>query len=189
MAMSDETGYTIDDLAGAVGVPVRTVRYYLAEGLLPGPGKRGRGALYTTEHLRRLRLIRLLVERRVPLTDIRDQLADLDDADVERLLAREARYVARLKEETAADSPRGYVAALLQQAETAGDQPRARAAYSLAPPSAPPAPPSVRTEGWRRWPLLPGLEIHVRQDVAGKYRGLIERMIGLARGHDPPDAP
>ena len=52
----------IEELADLVGVPVRTVRYYIAEGLLPGPGTRGKGTVYGEEHLLRLRLIRLLAD-------------------------------------------------------------------------------------------------------------------------------
>lgn len=45
---------TIDDLAARAEVPIRTVRFYIAEGLLPGASSRGKGASYTQEHLDRL---------------------------------------------------------------------------------------------------------------------------------------
>ncbi|MCC6628064.1 MAG: MerR family transcriptional regulator [Chloroflexi bacterium] len=182
--MDEDAGYTIDEMASAVDVPVRTVRYYLAEGLLPGPGKRGKGALYSGAHVQRLRLIRRLVARHVPLSDIGTQLASLDDDDVRRLLAQEERQATQLVAEAASSSPRDYVATLLRQADVVGDAPRARAAYSLAAPVAPQPP---RPETWQRWEVLPGLELLVRRDLAGTHRRLIERLIALARGHDPPD--
>src|ERR1044072_5340530 len=39
----DEPGLTIEELAKRADVPVRTVRFYITERLLPGPGGRGRG--------------------------------------------------------------------------------------------------------------------------------------------------
>ena len=73
----EERGWTVEELADLVGVPVRTIRYYITEGLLPGPGTRGKGTVYTEEHLLRLRLIRLLADQRVPLAQIREQVAAL----------------------------------------------------------------------------------------------------------------
>ena len=53
----------ISDLSARSGVPVATLKYYLREGLLP-PGERisANQASYGDEHLRRLRLIRILQE-------------------------------------------------------------------------------------------------------------------------------
>lgn len=51
---------TLADLADASGLPARTIRFYIARGLLSGPAKAGRGAAYTAEHLVRLEQIRSL---------------------------------------------------------------------------------------------------------------------------------
>ncbi|GAB7190540.1 MerR family transcriptional regulator [Kineococcus sp. NUM-3379] len=71
----------ISELGRATGVPVATVKYYLREGLLP-PG-RATGATqaqYGEEHVRRLRLVRALVDvGGLPLARVRDVLACLDD--------------------------------------------------------------------------------------------------------------
>jgi DNA-binding transcriptional MerR regulator len=48
-------GMTIEALADAAGVSVRTARFYISQGLLPGPGARGRAATYGPDHLARLR--------------------------------------------------------------------------------------------------------------------------------------
>ena len=63
----DEISLTIDELSEQTPTPLRTVRYYIAENLLPGSGSRGKCARYTEAHLLRLRLIRRLTERRAPL--------------------------------------------------------------------------------------------------------------------------
>ena len=53
----------ISELAGATGVPVATVKYYLREGLLPaGRTVTARLSEYDDEHVRRLRLLRALRE-------------------------------------------------------------------------------------------------------------------------------
>lgn len=60
---STPVGYGLGRLAEAAGVPVGTVKYYLREGLLPaGRLRSATRADYDGEHLRRLRLLRLLRE-------------------------------------------------------------------------------------------------------------------------------
>ena len=51
---------TLAELADASGVPARTIRFYIARGLLGGPVKAGRGAAYTADHLARLEQIKAL---------------------------------------------------------------------------------------------------------------------------------
>jgi DNA-binding transcriptional MerR regulator len=51
---------TLGEIAEAAGLPARTIRFYIARGLLNGPVKGGRGAAYTTEHLARLDRIKSL---------------------------------------------------------------------------------------------------------------------------------
>lgn len=50
--------YSIDELASLAGVTPRTVRYYIAEGLLDPPIGEKRGAHYVQRHLDQLVLIR-----------------------------------------------------------------------------------------------------------------------------------
>ena len=52
--------WRLGELADASGLPARTVRFYIARGLLDGPVKGGRGAAYTREHLARLDRIKSL---------------------------------------------------------------------------------------------------------------------------------
>lgn len=51
---------SLAELAETTGIPARTIRFYIARGLLPGPVKAGRGAVYTGAHLRRLEKIKAL---------------------------------------------------------------------------------------------------------------------------------
>src|SRR5512132_4409623 len=83
----DEGTYAIGDLAALAGTTPRTVRYYVAQGLLPPPVGVGPGAHYTDDHLGRLRLIRRLQRQHQPLSEIRQRLASLGQGEVAALVA------------------------------------------------------------------------------------------------------
>jgi DNA-binding transcriptional MerR regulator len=51
---------TLAELSEESGIPARTIRFYIARGLLDGPVKAGRGAVYTTQHLARIEKIKSL---------------------------------------------------------------------------------------------------------------------------------
>ncbi|MFT4298540.1 MAG: MerR family transcriptional regulator [Aeromicrobium sp.] len=60
---SDETEFTIDELAAHVGMTVRNVRAYAGRGILPPPRLEGRTGYYGREHVQRLQLVRELLDR------------------------------------------------------------------------------------------------------------------------------
>lgn len=67
---------TIDELANASGTTTRTIRFYAQEKLLPAPTKfNGRLALYDDEHLEKLKLIKNLKDKYVPLALIKTIVA------------------------------------------------------------------------------------------------------------------
>src|SRR5207302_6054402 len=67
----------IDDLAHLSGVPSRTIRFYITEGLLPVPIMKGRVAYYNQEHLLVLNLIKVYKEQQnLPMEVIR-QLTEI----------------------------------------------------------------------------------------------------------------
>ncbi|MFI6874171.1 MerR family transcriptional regulator [Streptomyces sp. NPDC050400] len=69
------------ELSERGGVPVGTIKYYLREGLLP-PGRRvsATQAEYDEAHLRRLNLVRALIQiGRVPVATAREVLGHIDD--------------------------------------------------------------------------------------------------------------
>jgi DNA-binding transcriptional MerR regulator len=117
MSTNDLRLLTVYELAASAGVPVRTVRFYIAEGLLPGASARGKGASYTQEHLDRLQLIRLLVARHLPLAEIRALLTRLPPGEVRDVVEEEQ---ARTEEVAAQagkpSSPKEYLSTLLEQA-------------------------------------------------------------------------
>jgi DNA-binding transcriptional MerR regulator len=74
--MPDEM--TLAELADASGLAARTIRFYIARGLLEGPVKAGRAAAYTAEHLARLERIKKLQAQGRMLSEIGRSLAGAD---------------------------------------------------------------------------------------------------------------
>lgn len=82
---------TIDELAVATGMTVRTTRYYASLGLLPPPTRRGRLAYYSREHRARLELIRALQDHGFTLAAIERYMSRIpQDATVEDLAVQRA---------------------------------------------------------------------------------------------------
>src|SRR5688500_1074841 len=89
--MLDDGLLTIDELALATGLTVRTTRYYASLGLLPAPMRRGRMAYYGPVHLGRLQLIRTLQEQGYSLAAIERHLATVPmDATTEEIAVQRA---------------------------------------------------------------------------------------------------
>src|SRR5258706_12697190 len=65
---------TLAELSEESSIPARTIRFYIARGLLKGPVKAGRGAVYTAEHLARLEKIKALQAEGRMLTQIAHDL-------------------------------------------------------------------------------------------------------------------
>lgn len=84
--MNENEPMTISELADAAGVTVRTIRYYVNEGLLPPAETAGRYALYDASYLNRLELIRRWKDAYLPLKEIRERMALLNDAQVREML-------------------------------------------------------------------------------------------------------
>lgn len=160
---NDDRTYTLDELSTAAQVTPRTVRYYIAEGLLPPAPAIGRNATYSQEHLDRLLAINTMKEMYLPLKEIRARLHTLtreqmrDPAQVAAMgaMARTGR-APRMQSPRAEESASDY---LEQHA------PRERRAFSPASAPAPvqrPAPRSVDT--WERFPVTRDAELLIRSD-------------------------
>ncbi|WP_328886892.1 MerR family transcriptional regulator [Streptomyces sp. NBC_00316] len=78
----------LSELSEQSGVTTATIKYYLREGLLP-PGERisATQAEYGETHLRRLRLVRALIQvGRLPVTTAREVLSHVDDESLGRTI-------------------------------------------------------------------------------------------------------
>jgi DNA-binding transcriptional MerR regulator len=200
--MPPDTEYSLQELADLAGATPRTIRYYIAQGLLASPGRVGPGTTYSDGHLQRLRLIRKLQREHLPLAEIRSRLAALDDATV-----------AALVEAPAAEPPAGsavdYIRGVLR-----GDSPPDGTLWNQAvggsPPGSPigpstspalrssvvldlpwsapaepsptyPATPTPDRSQWDRILLAPDVELHVRRPLGRRQHKRVERLIEIAK--------
>lgn len=90
--------YTITELSELSGVARRNIHFYVQQGLLPPADGAGLAARYGEEHLLRLRAIPLLRNRGLRLDEIREQLTDLRQAELEKLIAQPPQPVPPVKE-------------------------------------------------------------------------------------------
>jgi DNA-binding transcriptional MerR regulator len=82
----DRDGLSLTELARRADVTPRTVRYYIAQGLIPAPAA-GPGQHYGQGQLLRIALIKRLQREHLPLAEIRARLSTLDDAAVASALS------------------------------------------------------------------------------------------------------
>jgi DNA-binding transcriptional MerR regulator len=163
----------INSLSRAADVPVRTIRYYLAEGLLPSPNGRGPAATYSREHLDRLRLIRRLQDAHQPLAVIKTRLAGLDPPGV-------AHALAALEDESGA-APRSaadYVRRVMapaRQGETIPQTPPTHGTAQIVSPKTP------TRSTWERIGVHPDIELHVRRPLARADQRRLEALLEQAK--------
>jgi DNA-binding transcriptional MerR regulator len=162
---------TIRDLCDRSGIPVRTIRFYITERLLPGPEGRGSTTSYTEEHLTQLLLIRELVLLHVPLAEIRDRLEKVSPAELEQVL-KEAKRRARSETMTKEGSPKEYIGAMLARAREQGIIHEASQAYGI----------RSSHDVWRRIRLRPGIELHVSLDMERSESRVVEQIVEFVRG-------
>lgn len=126
--------------SAAVAPAERTIRFYIARGLLAPPEGRGTAATYSYRHLLQLLAIKLRQMEGAPLVTIGREFQDATGDVLER------RVAAALGEHLP-HPDRLAVAAAGRAFQTAG----------------PVAAPDGGGERWRRVPITPGVELHVRE--------------------------
>ena len=195
----EEKSYRVSELAGHAGVSVRTVRYYIKEGLLPSPKLRGRYALYDEEHLDRLRLILRLKDAYLPLKEIRTKLKDLEIDELRELLNEEVLLSSQQvipdlmslepepQDAKGGDpaSARDYITRVLKAHTPAPEQSKAAPAPAPQPIPTPQIKKrkaaSASQPNWQRIEVISGLELHVRDDVRTQRGGLVARLLAHAQ--------
>jgi len=81
--MSRESKYSLRELAKVTGVEPRTIRWYIAEGLLKGPESLGPKAYYTEQHRKRIETVRQLKEiYGLSISEIRRYVTMAGDEDI-----------------------------------------------------------------------------------------------------------
>lgn len=154
-----QTEWKLAELAAEAGVSPRTVRYYVQRGLLPAPPFKGPDTVYGEEHLRRLKAIRVLQARFLPLDAIQVELARLSPDELKTLAE------AQLPTDILPPPPPAL--------------PEPAKASEVSTPGPVSASGQAPMAGYRRWELAPGLELHLADSADEKTRALADRVRAL----------
>ncbi|QSQ11245.1 MerR family transcriptional regulator [Myxococcus landrumensis] len=160
------TEWKLAELAEEAGVSPRTVRYYVQRGLLSAPNFRGPDTVYGEEHFIRLKAIRVLQARFLPL--------DAIQAELQRLSLDELRKLAE------SDPTPAPPLTPPPPSPVAGS-------HSVAPPA--PGRRPTEMNRYQRWELMPGLELHVSDTADAKVRALAERVRALIEEFQDKEKP
>lgn len=99
VSMERSGPHSIESLERLTGIPDRTIRNYIARGLLPPPYGRGRASSYGEEHLLRLQFlqaVRQAVPVELPLDTLKGLLERLSPQELERAARGDRAFVSEL---------------------------------------------------------------------------------------------
>lgn len=183
--MPEGDRFSLTELADLAGVTPRTVRFYLAQGLLPAIGQSGPGSKYDVGYLARLRLIRRLQAEHLPLAEIRRRIDGLDEDEI-RVLAGSQ------EPGPPPDSALDYLRSVLGASTVAAAAPspapnviaeRLDEPYGSTPAAAPAATSAqpIERSQWERIVLAPDVELHIRRPLARAQNKQVDRLVTIAR--------
>lgn len=192
---------SLADLAATSGLEARTIRSWVAQGLLPAPLNRGPAARYPADTLERVLAIRAMRDvLGMPLAEIRKELLVASPEQIRayasRVQGREQEVSFSMRELRAAppeSSALDYIGAIRARAEVAVALPDPGAAPATAPPALgfealehrlgghlEPAR-KARAEEWFRILITPDVELTVRAPLDAEQRVRLERCADLIR--------
>lgn len=140
-------------------VTPRLVRHYTSQGLLDDPLKEGRTARYTYRHLLQLLVVRRLLTEGYGASAIDTLARSNSNSDLEALLQGGVQLTL---------TPANPALAFLEQVQQRRSNNPPPAPQSRSAPKVPllqaPSPSTPETTHWTRQEILPGLELHIRDD-------------------------
>ncbi|OGO29595.1 MAG: hypothetical protein A2136_07755 [Chloroflexi bacterium RBG_16_54_11] len=190
----------IHELAERAGVSVRTIRYYIEEGLLPQPKYEGRYSYYKTEFLDRLELIRRLKDSYLPLREIREIMNSLTDEEVHKRLNELTLHSPKFSTQPRAPHPSSspgakaleYIDHVMvnqnkYRAKGTNEKPlpaydqNSRAVFGpqIQQPEQLTAPANAET--WQRVSLSPGVELHLRTPLEPATEDRVQQIVNFAK--------
>ena len=204
MSNQGKEQYLISELANKAAISVRTIRYYIEEGLLPAPQLRGRYSLYDEDYLYLLMLIKHLQEAHLPLKEIRHQIERLTPEEVIDLLRGYGEDIPSVSNHLSvqdvqltlhevrdeAITAKEYIARILD-AHTPPPRKLPSKAESLPLPAKPAMPASalphdftlesnIHESVWRRIIFAPGVELHVNQLLGKSIMDRVQQLMDFA---------
>ena len=168
----------------------RTIRYYLAEGLIQAPEeKQGTASVFGYLNLLQLLTIKKLQAEHLPIRKIRELVAGKSEEELETLLGVSGPAGNKKNRETEA---KRFLESLLAPTPTQPLRSSPTAPVDMLVSTAPvpertATPPSepAQSHSWQRVEIEPGLELHIRSDYSpppsGKTRTLLEKAIHKLR--------
>jgi DNA-binding transcriptional MerR regulator len=194
---------TIEDLAQQSGLSLRTLRYYIQEGLLPGPDTAGKYASYSQQHLDHLAMITRLKHLHLPLKEIRHLLSNMSTEEMRRILDYQDELHFSIQDEFDSIKPNSVKSAGKTSAlEYIRDLEQRQTGFRSVAGSPPlPAAPQANRAGsedyqvkesarfyqpnkerWTKIVLGEGIELSIREEIARKSRNEIDELIRMAAG-------
>ena len=165
--MDGGASYSINDLAEASGISVRTLRFYLAQGLLPAPVRKGRLTRYPATTHQRLLVLKRLRAAHMPLADIRERLDAMPEEEFRDPILRGIEHQMALS-----------VGRALPPVTRPPDE--LEAFWPASPRMFAERPSGARTQ-WERIFLEPGVELHVQRPLNRLASKRVDRLVGFAR--------
>jgi len=197
------TELTLDDLAAKSQMPIRTLRYYIQEGLLPGPDTRGKFASYSRQHLERIQMIKRLKDKYLPLQQIKQLLDNMSEEDIHQMLQYQDQSDPKLEQYKAniiqsdnsskgnssvldyirsLEQDHGLVQSVNEPRPTVLRSPTKDYYFSEEPaPSQAPPSPRVRRESWRKIIFLDGVELHFSAAREKEFKAELQQLIEFTR--------
>lgn len=74
MQANETPRFRLSELVEASGIPERTIRFYIDQGIVPPALGRGRSRYFTPDHLQQLELVGRLREQKLSIEEIRERL-------------------------------------------------------------------------------------------------------------------
>jgi len=176
--------FLINELAGKARVSVRTIRYYIEQGLLPSPQMRGRYSLYDEDYLHRIKLIKLYQEAHLPLKEIGLQMETFSAEDVAKMLEKfelhdkqEQANTLRSIRETP-HSASDYIENVMYMQNSL----RSKEVHTASPiPQSPTTISMINQTQWQRIEFAPGVELHYQEGLSQKLNEKVQQFIRNAR--------
>lgn len=162
--------YDLAELSDITDVSVRTVRYYIQQGLLPSPETRGPGARYSQEHVERIRMIKRLQLEHLPLAEIRKILEKWAAEGKPSVDTYEARNPAR-----------DYVRNVLGKRSSHSVQESLDRSINLSARRVDFSSGEPSRSQWERVVLAQDIELHIRRPLSRVQNKKVERLLASAR--------
>ena len=155
----------------------RTIRYYMAEGLVQTPEeKQGTASVFGYVNLLQLLTVKKLQAEHLPIRKIRELVAGKSEQELETMLGVRGASGGRTE-------AKRYLETLLSSAPS---PPQIDAAPPPQAPRAAAAPQAAEAHSWQRVEIEPGLELHIRSDYSppttgSRTKSLLEKAIHRLR--------